>query len=54
MEINVIEKAIGKTIKDVFLKEDIVAFLFDDETGLSMHHYQGCCEEVFVSDVCGI
>lgn len=45
----------GKTLTDVRLGPNKQSILFTCENGNTylMHHYQDCCEEVFVHDIAG-
>ncbi len=46
---------LGKTLKDVQVDRNINEILFitnKDET-FKMHHFQDCCEGVYIEDICG-
>lgn len=46
----------GKIIKDVTGLEKNskhISFLFNDGSCINMFHYQDCCEDVLVDDICG-
>jgi len=48
------ESIIGKTIVKIH-KIDCDALLFEcsDDSNYIMHHYQDCCESVYIEDICG-
>lgn len=48
-----IEILIGKTLTEVVNSNDEIIFTVDDGTQYKMYHWQDCCEDVRVDDVCG-
>lgn len=50
MNINVL---IGKTATNIINTGERITFIMDDGSQYAMLHYQSCCENVRVEDVCG-
>lgn len=48
-----IKELLGKVIKSIEKDDDEVKFICDDGTKYLMYHYQDCCEDVYLEDVCG-
>ena len=53
-----ISELIGKTLKEIKQYEDgdcndALKFITVDDEEYIMRHYQSCCENVFVEDICG-
>ncbi|MGD8305190.1 MAG: hypothetical protein PVF17_00925 [Ignavibacteria bacterium] len=50
-----IEKLKGKIIKDIKISKDKDEIIFTVETNekYKMYHYQDCCEDVRIEDICG-
>lgn len=52
------ENLLGKTLVDVVVVNDScvgdsVTFFCSDGTKYKLYHYQGCCESVYIEDICG-
>jgi len=54
-EIEFLDELIGHTFSSVVLSQNKDEILFTRLDGVQykMHHYQDCCESVYVEDVCG-
>lgn len=50
-----VEKLIGLTLKEIKQIEDEeeLIFITDDNRKFRMWHIQGCCEDVYIEDICG-
>jgi hypothetical protein len=56
MDINIsIEVLKGKIIKNISVSRDsdYIIFTIDDTEAYKMYHYQECCEDVVIEDICG-
>lgn len=47
------ESLLGKTIKKAWQENDQVIHILTDTGYFKLEHEQECCEEVYISDVCG-
>jgi hypothetical protein len=43
----------GKTIREIKNTGDELVFLTEDGEEYKQHHYQSCCEDVRIEDICG-
>lgn len=51
---NSIEDLLNKTLTAIDVKDErTIYFTCSDQTKYRMHHYQNCCEQVYLQDVAG-
>ena len=53
MSVNVFEQMIGATIERINRTSDELTFHATDGRVFRFHHYQSCCESVYIEDVTG-
>ena len=44
---------LGKTLTEIVNKDDEIYFTTSEGDKYKLHHYQDCCESVYVEDICG-
>ena len=44
---------LGKTLTEIVNKDDEIYFTTSEGDKCKLHHYQDCCESVYVEDICG-
>ena len=47
------EELKGLTFKNISVNNNEIRFYVTDDTYFHMHHYQDCCECVYIEDICG-
>lgn len=47
------EDLVGKTLIDIQVGTEVITWTTSENVVYKMHHYQACCESVYVEDVCG-
>ncbi len=54
MTFEIYDELIGQTFKNVInIADKILSFQFEDGSGYVFYHYQDCCEDVYIEDICG-